>query len=184
MNRNTKHVLALAGATAAVAGAIYAFKALKRQKYSGLKFKKSIIIDRPAADLYAFWRHFGNLARIADILESVQVLDDIRSRWTVAAPGEIPVQWDAKITRDVKDEMIGWCSIEGSTIETAGYVKFEPASGRRGTLVRVAFEYNLPAGKIGAAVASLFGKRPSAHVEDLLRRFKQIMETGEFAQAG
>ena len=76
------------------------------------------------------------------------------------------------------------CSIEGSTIETAGYVKFEPAPGKRGTLVRVALEYNLPAGKIGAAVVSLLGKRPSAHVEDLLRRFKQIMETGEFAQAG
>jgi uncharacterized membrane protein len=75
--------------------------------------------------------------------------------------------------------MIGWRSMEGSPIETAGYVRFEPAPGERGTLVRVALEYGLPAGRIGAIVASLFGKRPGAHVEEMLRRFKQVMETGE-----
>src|SRR5262245_49478551 len=111
---------------------------MRRRKYSGIKLKKSIIIDRSASDLYSFWRHFANLRRISDVLESVEVLDDIRSRWTISAPGEIPVQWDAEITKDLTDEMIGWRSIEGSPIETAGYVRFDPAPGRRGTLVRVA----------------------------------------------
>jgi uncharacterized membrane protein len=79
--------------------------------------------------------------------------------------------------------MIGWRSLENSVIETAGYVRFESAPGGRGTLVRVALEYYLPAGRVGAIVATLFGKRPGAHVEDLLRRFKQVMETGESAIA-
>jgi uncharacterized membrane protein len=79
--------------------------------------------------------------------------------------------------------MIGWRSIEGSPIETAGYVRFEPAPDGRGTLVRVALEYGLPAGRVGALVATLFGKRPGAHVEEMLRRFKQVMETGESAIA-
>lgn len=179
MNLNTKKMLALGGATVAVGGVVYAFK--RPNKYSGIKLKKSVIINRPAADLYGFWRDFSNLARISDILESVQVLDDIRSRWTVAAPGEIPIQWDAEITKDITDEMIGWRSVDDSIIETAGYVRFEQAPVRRGTLVRVALEYNLPAGRVGAAIAALFGKRPGAHVEELLRRFKQVMETGEFA---
>lgn len=180
MTRTTKTILAIGGATAAVGGVVYAFK---RPRYSGIKLKKSIIINRPAGDLYAFWRNFENLPRISDILESVQVLDDTRSRWTVSAPGEIPLQWDAEITKDLQDEMIGWRSIEDSAVETAGYVRFEQAPGRRGTLVRVALEYDLPGGKAGAALASLFGKRPGAHVEDMLRRFKQVMETGEFAVA-
>jgi uncharacterized membrane protein len=179
MTRNEK-VLLVAGIGLAIGGAVYS---LKRRKYSGIKLKKSIIIDRPASDLYEFWRDVQNLPRIADILESVEVLDDIRSRWTIAAPGEIPVQWEAEITKDLQDEMIGWASVEGSTIETAGYVRFEPAAGGRGTLVRVALEYYLPAGRVGAIVAALFGKRPGAHVEDLLRRFKQLMETGESAIA-
>ena len=181
MTANQKKALLIAGIGAAVTGTVYALK--RRRKYSGIKLKKSIIIDRPAADLYSFWRDFENHPRIADILESVELLDDQRSRWTISAPGEIPVQWDAEITKDVPDEMIGWRSIEGSAIETAGYVKFEPAPGGRGTLVRVALEYDLPAGRVGAIVATLFGKRPGAHVEDLLRRFKQLMETGESAIA-
>jgi uncharacterized membrane protein len=97
--------------------------------------------------------------------------------------GDIPIHWEADITKDIRNEMIAWRSVEGSMIETAGYVRFEPAPGERGTLVRVALEYNVPAGKIGAAIATLFGKRPGAHVEEMLRRFKQLMETGEVAVA-
>ena len=180
MRRDVKTALIIAGTGLAVGATIYA---TRRRKYSGIKFKKTIIIDRPASELYSFWRHFANLPRIADILESVEVLDDIHSRWTISAPGEIPVQWDAEITRDLPNEMIGWRSMEGSPIETAGYVRFERAPGGRGTLVRVALEYGLPAGRVGALVATLFGKRPGAHVEEMLRRFKQVMETGESAVA-
>lgn len=179
MNQKTKNILIAATAAAATGGAIYALR--RTPRYSGLKMKKSILIDRPAGDLYAFWRDFQNLARLTDILQSVDVLDDVRSRWTAAAPGEIPIQWNAEVIKDIPNEMIGWRSMEGSSIETAGYVRFEPTRGGRGTLVRVALEYNLPAGRIGAALATLFGKRPGAHVEELLRRFKQVMETGESA---
>jgi len=181
MERNLKNALLIAGAGIAIGGTVYALQ--RRRKYSGIKLKKSIIIDRPAPALYSFWRDFENLPRIADILESVEVLDDMRSRWTIAAPGEIPVQWDAEITKDIEDEMIGWRSLDGSPIETAGYVRFEPAAGGRGTVVRVAMEYDLPAGRVGALVATLLGARPGAHVEELLRRFKQLMETGESAIA-
>ena len=181
MNQKVKQILIVAGAAAAVGGTVYALR--RGRRYSGVKMKKAIIISRSPADLYAFWRHFGNLARITDILQSVEVLDDVRSRWTASAPGEIPIQWDAEITKDLKNEMIGWRSTESSAIETAGYVRFEPAPRGRGTIVRVAMEYALPAGRVGAALATLFGKRPGAHVEEMLRRFKHVMETGEAAAA-
>src|SRR4030095_4312831 len=182
MNQKMKQVLIVAGTAAAVGGTIYALKK-RPQRYTGIKIKKAIMIDRAPGDLDAFWRDFQNLARITDVLESVEVLDDIRSRWTASAPGEIPIQWDAEVTKDIPDQMIGWRSIEGYPIEPAGVVRFEPTSGGRGTVVRVAMEYDLPAGRVGAALATLFGKRPGAHVEELLRRFKQVMETGETAAA-
>lgn len=177
MNQNLKKALIVAAAAAAVGGSIYAFR--KPRKYSGVKMKKSILINRPASDLYAFWRDFQNLPKLTDILQSVEVFDDFRSRWTAAAPGDIPIQWDAEVTKDIRDEMIGWQSLEGSAVETAGFVRFEPTRGGRETLVRVALEYNLPARRVGAALATLFGKRPGAHVEEMLRRLKQMMETGE-----
>jgi len=180
MKVTTKRMLVLAGTAAAGTAVVYA---MRKPPYSGIKLKKTLLIDRPPSDLYRFWRDFENLPRIASILESVEVLDGRRSRWTAMAPGEIPIRWDAEVTRDDENEMIGWRSLPGSILETAGYVRFEPAPGGRGTLVRVALEYNLPAGKIGAAIASLFGRRPGAHVEELLHRFKQLMETGEVSQA-
>ena len=180
MNSKGK-ILITAGAAAAAAGIVYA---VRSPRFSGIKMKKSILIDRPISDLYAFWRDFTNLVRITDFVQSVDVLSDTRSRWTVAGPGGIPVHWDAEITKDVPDQIIGWQSLEGSAIETAGYVRFEPTPSGRATLVRVALEYKLPAGKVGAAIASLFGARPAAHLDSLLRRFKQLMETGEMSMSG
>lgn len=180
MNTNTKRTIWIAAAIGVASVGIYG-AAYRRRRYSGLKLKHAIMIDRPASDLYAFWRDLENLPKIADILESVTVLDDTHSRWVVATQTNIPIQWDAQIIKDIPDEMIGWQSLEGSPVETAGYVRFERAVGGRGTLVRVALEYDLPAGRVGAALATLFGNRPGSHVQEMLRRFKQVMETGESA---
>src|SRR5262245_56470957 len=181
MNPNTRRALWIAGAAATAAVGTYAVWAYTRPRYAGIKLKRSILIDRPADDLYAYWRDLENLPKLADILESVTVLDDIRSRWTVIGPADLPIQWEARIIKDIPGEMIGWQSVEGAPIETAGYVRFERAVGSRGTLVRLALEYDLPAGRAGAALATLFGKRPGAHVQEMLRRLKQVMETGESA---
>src|SRR6185295_9371388 len=104
-----------------------------------------------------------------------------RSRWTMKSAAGVPITWDAELIADRNEEMIGWRSVEGSSIETAGYVKFLPAPGDRGTLVRVALEYYPPAGYIGAGVSALFGRSPRFLVEQALRQFKQLMETGEVA---
>ena len=47
---------------------------------------KSILINRPAEEIYRFWRDFKNLPRVMEHLESVQVIDDKRSRWVAKAP--------------------------------------------------------------------------------------------------
>jgi uncharacterized membrane protein len=177
MTPRTRKLLLFAG----LAGGGALFYARKHRRFAGIKLKRSIVIDRPPRDLYIFWRNFENLPRITELLESVKVLDDTRSRWTIRAPGSLPLQWDAEITTDRQDEMIGWRSSVNWLIETAGYARFEPLHGNRKTLVRVALEYYPPAGRIGAAFAAIFGKRPGTHIAEMLRRFKQLMEQGEFA---
>jgi uncharacterized membrane protein len=173
---NTKAIsVALLGAAAA--GVALGYRS-GRKRYSGIKLKKDIVIRRPAAELYAFWRNFENLPHFAPILESVRQFGGNRSRWTVRTTGGIHLSWDAEITKDIADEMIGWRSVEGSMIETAGYVRFEPVSRGRATRVRLALEYDPPAGRAGAALLSIFGKRPGAHVDEMLRSFKRLMESG------
>ena len=49
-------------------------------------------------------------------------------------------------------------------------------------MVRVALQYNPPAGKVGAALAALLGEKPAGQVEEALRKFKQLVEAGEIAR--
>jgi hypothetical protein len=79
----------------------------------------------------------------------------------------------------VPGELIAWRSVEGSQIPNAGAVNFRRAPGGRGTEIKVSLEYEPPAGKLGAAVARLFGEEPSIQVREDLRRFKALQEAGE-----
>jgi len=176
---NLVRVLAGTAAVGAIAGAI----AMRASRYSGVKLKKSITVDRSPEELYRYWRDFTNLPKFMDLIEKVEVLDPIHSRWTVSGPIGFHLSWVAEITVDRENEMIGWQSHDGATIETKGYVRFERSANDRGTVVRVAMQYVPPAGKAGAAFATLLGKRPGAHIEEALRRFKQLMEAGEIATA-
>jgi len=89
------------------------------------------------------------------------------------------VKWDAEITEARSNEHIAWRSLEGADVENSGWVHFEAAPGGRGTIVSVEIEYNPPAGVLGATVAKILGRAPEHEVEEDLRRFKQVMETGE-----
>jgi uncharacterized membrane protein len=134
-------------------------------------------VNRPASELYAFWRRLETLPSVMRHLQSVTALDDRRSHWVATAPLGTTVGWDAEIINDVPNRVIGWQSIEGSTVVTAGSVNFDELSDGSGTTVRVRLQYAPPAGKLGAAVARLLGEEPSVQIDEDLRRFKQLMES-------
>ena len=145
----------------------------------GIHVESSRTIQKPAEELYRFWRNFENLPRFMDNLESVRVLDNQRSHWTVKAPAGRTVEWDAQIINEQANELIAWRSLEGADVDNAGSVRFLPGPGGRGTEVRVVIDYIPPAGRVGFAVAKLFGREPRQQVEEDLRRFQQLMEAGE-----
>ena len=110
-------------------------------------------------------------------LESVTKTDDTTSHWKAKAPLGTSVEWDAEVTSDVANEKIGWKSLDGSDIPNSGVVEFRPTTNR-GTEVKVTMIYEAPGGKIGEWAAWLFGEEPSLQIEQDLRRFKSLMETG------
>ncbi len=114
-------------------------------------------------------------------LESVTELTEARSSWTAKAPFGAHVSWEAEITQDIAGEIIAWRSLEGSDVNHAGSVAFTALSHGRGTDLKVVLAYEPPAGRLGAAVAKLFGEEPEQQLREDLRRFKQRMETGEVA---
>ncbi len=146
---------------------------------SGKRRAQTVTILRPVDEVYAFWRDFENLPRFMRHLESVHVLDERRSHWVTRAPAGRTVEWDAEIVEDRPNELISWRSLDGSDVDNAGTVRFRRAPGDRGTEVLVELRYDPPAGKLGAMVAKLFREEPGQQVEEDLRRFKQVMETGD-----
>ncbi len=140
---------------------------------------RSLAINRSPADCYALWRRLDELPRFMHRLESVRVLDDRRSHWVARGPAGTIAEWDAELVRDVPGSLLVWRSLDGGDVEARGSVRFTPRPGDRGTIVRVAMESAPPAGKLGAFVARLFAVAPEQQVKEDLRRFKQLLETGE-----
>ena len=144
-----------------------------------VRVEQVVTINKPIEEVYRFWRDFQNFPRFMRHLQSVERLDGNRSRWRATAPAGLTVSWEAEMVQDRENEWIAWRSLEGSQIENSGSVRFQRAPGARGTEVRVQLEYRPPAGAIGRGIAWLFGEEPEQQVKDDLRRFKQLMETGE-----
>jgi uncharacterized membrane protein len=151
---------------------------------AGINVEESITINRPLAELYRFWRNLENLPRFMNHLESVERITETLSRWRARGPGGTQVEWNAEIINEVPNQVIGWRSIEGSDVVSAGAVNFAEAGPGRGTRVRVRLQYSPPGGKAGAFVAKMLGRDPATEIRDDLRRFKQLVEAGEGAATG
>ncbi len=177
-------------ATAAIAG-VTALDLLAAGRVNGhdepvardrsVRIDHVVTINRTIDEVYAFWRNFANFPRFMRHLREVELLDDRRSRWRAAAPAGLSAEWEAEMVQDRPNEWIAWRSLPGSQIVNSGSVRFAPAPGARGTEVRVQLEYAPPAGRVGRAIAWLFGEEPEQQIREDLRRFKQLMETGEIA---
>jgi uncharacterized membrane protein len=140
-------------------------------------------INASPDDIYARWRDFESLPTFMYHLESVTTTGDRRSHWVAKAPAGTTVEWDAEVTEDVPGQVIAWRSLEGASVENSGSVRFMPAPGGQGTEVHVVMEYSPPGGALGSVVAKLFGEEPNQQIGDDVRRFKQLVETGEIARS-
>jgi uncharacterized membrane protein len=150
----------------------------KKVERGAIPVNKSIVVNAEPEELYQFWHDFEKLPRFMRHLESVKVEGE-RSHWVAKGPAGSTVEWDAIVTEDRPNELIAWRSLEGSEVTNAGSVRFERAPGGRGTVVHVEIDYSPPGGAVGALVAKLFGEEPDGQLQTDLRRFKQVIETGE-----
>jgi uncharacterized membrane protein len=142
---------------------------------------KTVTIARPRQELYDYWRALERLPTFMDNVVTVEPLGGARYRWVVKAPAGKTVEWIAAITEDIPGEAIGWASEEGADVPNSGRVEFRDAPGGRGTWITATILYDPPGGAVGRIIAKLFQREPAIQARRDLRRFKQLMETGEIA---
>ncbi|HEU4624676.1 MAG TPA: SRPBCC family protein [Steroidobacteraceae bacterium] len=143
--------------------------------------ERSVIINKSPQECYQYWRTLTNAPNFMHTIDSVTEIDERRSHWVAQMPGGARIEWDSRISEDKPGERIAWHSEANAPLRHAGVVSFERAPGDRGTLVRFTVHYQPPAGRAGRRVAQWFGKGPQVQIMEDLRRFKQILETGEIA---
>lgn len=145
----------------------------------GVNVESFITINRSPAELYRLWREPRTLGQIMGHFAEINTNGENSARWSVRVPLGQSIEWDARIVEDRPDEFVRWESAEGASVPNEGSVQFRPATGNRGTEVRLGFSFDPPGGVLGSAAASLLSVVPDALAAKALRRFKALVETGE-----
>jgi uncharacterized membrane protein len=150
----------------------------------GLHVERTVTVERSPDEVYRAWRDLESFPRLLPgYLVSVTPSEAGRTQWVVAGPAGLRASWKAELTADEPGRLLAWRSVSGSSVDIGGSVRFDPAPGGRGTEIKVILTYAPPAGKLGAIAAALTGGGGDRLVREALRRFKQLLETGEIADA-
>ncbi len=147
----------------------------------GINVLEGVTLNRSLEELYRFWRNLENLPQFMRHLDGVEKITDTISHWRAKGPAGVAVEWDAEVYNEVPNKLIAWRSLEGSDVVSAGSVNFDRAASGMATRVTVHLQYSPPLGKVGAAIARLFGADAATEIREDLQRFKQMVEAGQKA---
>src|SRR2546429_234091 len=92
----------------------------------GIDVRKSIHIAAPPEELYRFFMAAENFPRFMQHVREVRVTGEARWHWRVEGPSGIEVEWDAEVTRTDTGRLISWKTVDNSTVESSGTVRFVP----------------------------------------------------------
>lgn len=149
-------------ATAAVLG-VTALDVLCARQLSEQAQDEHFYTDRSAAGGRLIAER-DNRVRVSESVTINQSMERVEERWSNAE--SLP-------------ESLRQCRRSNDDRDERAIVEFRHAPGGRGTEVRVELEYTPRGGVIGAALAKVMGGDPTGRVRQDLKRFKQIVETGE-----
>ena len=140
----------------------------------------SIIIERPADELYRVWRDPATLPRIIGFLADVRPSGKGRSEWSADGPLGRAYSWTMQITEERPGELIRATSEDDDALVTESEVRFRAAPAGRGTVMTLRVRFDPPGGKLGDVAARLFSDVvPKELASKALHYFKSLVLTGE-----
>jgi uncharacterized membrane protein len=143
----------------------------------GVHVKESAVVEAPVETLFSVWREATNLPQVLPFLERVDRIDDRRSHWVVSGPAGSHLEWDAEVIHEVPLQTIGWRSLPGADVTSAGSVRFRPVDGGRATEIFVTMQYAPPGGKLGAVAAERLDRSASEMVREALDRLAESVRS-------
>jgi len=146
------------------------------EKRRRVSFKSVLDIERPVADVFAFFKNFENFAHVTTGIRSVIDYEDGRSRWEVMTPSGRTLSWNAVVTKYVPNSVIAWESVPHSDVETTGLVRFTPIAPGW-TRLELAFTYRPARTDLADAVHSLLAPRATRRLRAGLEQARHYIES-------
>ncbi len=141
-----------------------------------IKIRAQLVVSRPRAEVYAFWRQLENLPLFMRHLEHVDELSARTSAWKLRLPGGTgDIRWEARIVKDEEGKEFSWHSVAGAPIENTGKINFSDTPAQ-GTRVDIMIAYRHPEGIVSEGMAQLLTQAFRAKVEEDVQRFKEYIE--------
>ena len=135
---------------------------------------KRLTINAPAQQVFAYWADFRNFQQFIPMIESIEILDDKRSRWKIHAPLGHKVVFESLITTFEPGKNLVWESDHAD-----GHARGDLRLTAQGesTRVELKFEYSLRRNWMHniARLVSHFGF-PSLAFDQGLARIKEKIE--------
>ncbi|HEX3933919.1 MAG TPA: SRPBCC family protein [Puia sp.] len=150
---------------------------------SNVNIRTHVIVNKPRADVYAFWRRLENWPLFMHHLENVDELDSTTSAWRLKIPGVGDVRWEARIVKEEKNTELSWHSVPGAVIETTGKINFTDTPGNA-TRIDVLLSYRVPHDAIGERLSRLLtpGFREKVYAD--IHNFKRYFEDLDISASG
>jgi uncharacterized membrane protein len=141
--------------------------------------QKTITVDAPVHEVFAFWDDFANFPRFMHHVREVRpTRDPAIWTWTVSGASiAAPIEYNAVITERVLNRVLAWKTTEDSAVGHAGLIRFEPVDEEK-TRIHIRLSYNPPGGALAHGVLTLFGADPKSRLDEDLVRMKTVLETG------
>jgi uncharacterized membrane protein len=169
-----------AGAAITTADIAYARKLSRQQAPGGqIRIEASLAVNKSPEECYRFWRRFENLQRFMKSVKSVQPTGEKTQRWTISVPGERTMHWESETVQDTPDQTIAWRAAPGGDVDHSGMVQFERRLSGPGTMVRLSMQFMPPVGVATVMPNGLIEMYSEHRMREDLRRFKNVIETGE-----
>ena len=139
---------------------------------------KKLTIKAPAQQVFAYWADFRNFQQFIPLIETIDIIDNKRSRWIIHAPLGHKVIFESLITTFEPDKNLIWESRHAD-----GFARGQLRLTELGenTQVELDFEYSLHRHWMQniARLVARFGF-PSVAFDHGLARIKAEIEKGDF----
>lgn len=148
------------------------------KKQQAINIRGEYIIDRPAKEVYSYWRNLNNLPISLNRLLDVNMIDEHLSHWKTKVLGNLlPIDWKAEIVKDEPGHLIGWSATSDSAIKHTGRVEFDETADGLGTTLKIVLSYHPPVGGLGIGVGRLLTPYFELLLNKEINTFKDQIES-------